>query len=156
MFELQEARPEAILSPVEMTRADALAIAGGTTGDALMAAAGRAIARAVMLRFAPVRTLVLVGPGNNGGDGYVVARLLEQAGWPVAVAALAPPRAESDATRAAARWHGPMATFGPEEAARAGLVIDAVFGAGLARDVDGMAAETLRAVRAPIVAVDVP
>lgn len=150
------ARVLSLLTPAEMARADAAAIAGGITGDALMAAAGRAVARAVLRRFRPVRTLVLAGPGNNGGDGYVVARLLEQAGWPVSVAALTPPRAGTDAARAAALWQGPMAAFTPGEAARAGLVIDAVFGAGLARDVDGLAAETLRAVRAPIVAVDVP
>lgn len=146
----------ALLTPEEMGRADAAAIAGGISGDALMDAASRAVARAVLRRFRPVRTLVLAGPGNNGGDGYVVARLLEQAGWPVAVAALAPPRGGTDAARAASRWHGPMAPFVPGEAARAGLVVDAVFGAGLARDVDGVVAETLRAARAPTVAVDVP
>ena len=97
----------ALLSPEEMGRADAATIAGGVSGDALMAAAGRAVARAILRRFRPARTLVLAGPGNNGGDGYVVARLLEQAGWPVAVAALAPPRAGSDAARAAAQWQGP-------------------------------------------------
>ena len=145
-----------MLTPVEMNRADALAIAGGVSGAALMAAASRAVARAVMQRFRPCRTLVLAGPGNNGGDGYIVARLLEQAGWPVSIAALAPPRAGSDAAQAAARWHGPMAPFAPAEAARAALVVDAVFGAGLARDVDGIVAETLRAVTAPIVAMDVP
>jgi len=139
-----------------MGRADAAAIAGGIAGDTLMAAAGRAVVRAVVKRFRAARTLVLAGPGNNGGDGYVVARLLEQAGWPVAVAALAPPRAGTDAARAAGRWQGPMVPFAAAEAARAGLVIDAVFGAGLSREVDGPVAEVLRAVRAPIVAVDVP
>jgi hydroxyethylthiazole kinase-like uncharacterized protein yjeF len=145
-----------LLTPEEMGRVDALAIASGIPGIRLMEAAGRAVARAALRRFRPCRTLVLAGPGNNGGDGYVAARLLEQAGWPVSVAALAPPRPGGDAALAAAAWRGPMAAFVPEEAARAGLVIDAVFGAGLARDVDGIVAETLRAVRAPVLAVDVP
>jgi hydroxyethylthiazole kinase-like uncharacterized protein yjeF len=99
--------------------------------------------------------LVLAGPGNNGGDGYVAARLLAQDGWPVRVAALAPPRDGSDAAGAASLWHGPMAALDPAEAARADLVIDAVFGAGLARPVDGLAADTLRAARR-VIAVDVP
>src|SRR6478609_10749094 len=141
-----------LLTPEEMGRADAAAIAGGILGITLMAAAGRAVARAARRAFRPVRTLVLAGPGNNGGDGYVAARLLEQAGWPVAVAALAPPRPGSDAAWAAAGWRGPRVTFGAAEAARAGLVIDAVFGAGLARDVDGAVSATLGAVRVPILA----
>ncbi|HYF08738.1 MAG TPA: NAD(P)H-hydrate dehydratase [Acetobacteraceae bacterium] len=144
-----------MLTPREMVQADAAAIAAGISGDALMEAAGRAVARAIRRRFAPVRTVVLAGPGNNGGDGYVVARLLEQAGWPVAVAALAPPR-DGSAARAAARWHGPMAAFAPESVARTALVVDAVFGAGLARPVDGIVADALRAATAPVVAVDVP
>jgi hydroxyethylthiazole kinase-like uncharacterized protein yjeF len=135
-----------------MAEADRLA----GNGPALMEAAGRALARAVQRRFRPARTLVLVGPGNNGGDGYVAARHLERAGWDVAVAALAPPRPGSDAALAAARWRGPNRAFAQAEAARAGLVIDAVFGAGLARPVDGLAAEVLDAVRAPLVAVDIP
>lgn len=148
--------PLCVLTPEEMGRADALAIAAGIPGLRLMEAAGRAVARAAMRRFRPVRTLVLAGPGNNGGDGYVAARLLEAAGWPVAVAALAPPRAGSDAAEAAARWRGPVVPFAPAEAARAGLVIDAVFGAGLSRPVDGIVAETLAAARGPILAVDLP
>ncbi|GGI98079.1 NAD(P)H-hydrate dehydratase [Neoroseomonas lacus] len=146
----------ALLTPEEMARADAAAIAAGISGERLMAAAGRAVARAAMRRFRPCRTLVLAGPGNNGGDGYVAARLLNQAGWPVAVAALAPPRPGSDAAGAAARWGGAMLPFAPAEAARAGLVIDAVFGAGLARPVEGLVAETLAAAGGPVLAVDVP
>jgi hydroxyethylthiazole kinase-like uncharacterized protein yjeF len=117
--------------------------------------AGRAIARAIRARITPCRTLVLAGPGNNGGDGYVAARLLHQAGWPVAVAATAPPRKGTDAALAASRWKGPNLRFGARAAARAELVIDAVFGAGLSRDVAGVIAETLQAAKR-VVAVDVP
>ena len=144
-----------LLSPAEMGRADALSPNLGVPGPVLMANAGRAVARAVRARFTPCRTLVLAGPGNNGGDGYVAARLLAQEGWPVAVAALGTPRDGSDAANAALLWRGPMARFSPDEAARAELVIDAVFGAGLARDVDGLVADTLCSARR-VVAVDVP
>ena len=61
--------PPELLTPAEMARADAAAIAGGIPGIALMEAAGRAVARAAARRFRPCRTLVLAGPGNNGGDG---------------------------------------------------------------------------------------
>jgi hydroxyethylthiazole kinase-like uncharacterized protein yjeF len=147
-------RPE-LLTPEEMARADALSPSLGVPGPVLMENAGRAVARAVRRRCRPCRVLVLCGPGNNGGDGYVAARLLAEIGWPVAVAALAPPREGSDAASVAWRWRGPTVAFAPDEAVRVGLVIDAVFGAGLARDVTGVAVETL--ARAPrIVAVDVP
>ncbi|HEY6439557.1 MAG TPA: NAD(P)H-hydrate dehydratase [Acetobacteraceae bacterium] len=138
-----------------MARADAASPALGVPGPTLMANAGRAVARAIQQRFRPCRTLVLAGPGNNGGDGYVAARMLAQEGWPIALAALTPPRAGSDAADAALHWLGQTAPFTAEEAARADLVIDAVFGAGLARDVDGPVADALRAARR-VVAVDVP
>lgn len=126
--------PEALLTPAEMAQADASC--GVPVAD-LMQAAGRAVARAIRARFRPCRTLVLCGPGNNGGDGRVAARLLAQWGWPVRVAA------PGDAACTAA------------EAARSGLVIDALFGAGLSRDLAPELAEVLRA--APrLVAVDVP
>jgi len=144
-----------LLTPQEMAKADGASPGLGVPSQVLMANAGRAVVHAVQARFRPCRTLVLCGPGNNGGDGYVAARLLAQQGWPVAVAALAPPRAGTDAAWAAAQWHGPTAPFAPDEAARAALVIDAVFGAGLTRAVDGLPAETLRAARR-VVAVDVP
>ncbi|MFO1026048.1 MAG: NAD(P)H-hydrate dehydratase [Acetobacteraceae bacterium] len=145
----------ALLTPDQMGQADRAAAGYGWPGPALMEAAGRAVARSVMRRFPRCRVLVLAGPGNNGGDGYVAGRYLQQEGWPVLLAALAPPRAGTDAAGAARLWHGPNAAFTPAEAARADLVIDAVFGAGLARPVDGLVAETLRAAR-QIVAVDVP
>ena len=149
-----DGRPE-LLTPEEMARADAASPALGVPGPTLMANAGRAVVRAIVRRFRPCRTLVLAGPGNNGGDGYVAGRLLQLVGWPVAVAALAPPRAGSDAAAAASRWRGPSVPFTPMEARHAELVIDAVFGAGLARDVDGIVADVLRAARR-VVAIDVP
>ena len=145
-----------LLTPTEMAEADRLVSAAGLPGYTLMLAAGRAVARAALRRFRPVRTVVLAGPGNNGGDGYVAARLLEQAGWPVAVAALAPPRAGTDAAQAAKAWRGPMLPFAAASTARAGLVIDAIFGAGLSRPPASAVVDILAAVRAPILAVDVP
>ncbi|MBV9812156.1 MAG: NAD(P)H-hydrate dehydratase [Acetobacteraceae bacterium] len=120
----------------------------------LMAHAGRAVARAVRARLRPCRTLVLCGPGNNGGDGYVAAAALARVGWPVRVAATggAP---HGDAAWAASLWHGPAAAFAPASAAAADLVIDAVFGAGLSRDLPDDVAATLRAARR-VVAVDLP
>jgi len=153
---LAEPRAEALLTPSQMAAADAAAIAGGVSARALMAAAGRAVARAIQARFRPVRTLVLAGPGANGGDGWVVARLLEAAGWPVAVAPLAMPRAGTDAAHFAATWRGPVVACTPAEVARAGLVVDALYGAGLARDLDGAAVAALAAARGPVVAVDLP
>jgi hydroxyethylthiazole kinase-like uncharacterized protein yjeF len=145
-----------LLTPEDMARADQAAVAAGHSVASLMLAAGAAVARAVRRRFRPCRCLVLVGPGNNGGDGYVTARLLEQAGWPVAVAALAPPRPGSDAALAAAAWRGPTVPFSLAELQRAGLVIDALFGAGLGRDLDGPARVLLEATQVPLVAIDTP
>lgn len=147
--------PPELLSPAEMGRADEAAVAGGTPGIALMENAGWAATRAIRRRFAPCRTLVLCGPGNNGGDGYVVARRLAEAGWPVVVAASAPPRPGTDAALAAARFCGPHVACSPAIAGRAALVVDALFGAGLARPLDGLAVDVLRAARR-LVAIDVP
>ncbi len=149
----------ALFTPEEMAQADRLAPDCGCASETLMAAAGRAVAQAA-LRRRSCRTLVLCGPGNNGGDGYVAARLLARSGWPVSVAALASPPPGSLAALAAARWtatrgRGPDVAFRPAEAVRAELVIDAVFGAGLSRDVGGLVAETLGAARR-VLAVDVP
>ncbi|MGI9127190.1 MAG: NAD(P)H-hydrate dehydratase [Roseomonas sp.] len=148
--------PTELLTPAEMARADAAALAAGMPTATLMEAAGRAVARAIRAKFRPCRTLVLAGPGNNGGDGYVAARYLEQAGWPVAVAALAPPSSGTAAAMAAARWRGPMLPFNVAEVARAGLVVDALFGAGLTRPLAPEVTQVLRAVQAPLVAMDVP
>ncbi|WP_264812291.1 NAD(P)H-hydrate epimerase, partial [Acetobacter oeni] len=144
----------ALPSPEEMGRIDHLASATVPVA-VLMENAGRAVARAVRRFTRPCRVLVLCGPGNNGGDGYVAARHLSDAGWPVSVAALAAPRSGSDAAAVAARFRGPRVAFVPEEAARADLVIDAVFGAGLSRDVGEPVSSVLDAATR-VVAIDMP
>ncbi|MDB5464093.1 MAG: yjeF family protein, partial [Phenylobacterium sp.] len=145
-----------VLTVAEMARADAAAIAAGTSGLTLMERAGAAVADAVCARFARQTTLVLCGPGNNGGDGYVAARMLKDRGWPVEVRSLGEP-ATQDAQAASARWEG--ATKPLNGALEPGVWIDALFGAGLSRPLDGpAAAAALRMAEAPerVVAVDVP
>ncbi len=152
---LPSCQPEPLFTPAEMGLADAAAPRLGMPGLVLMHNAARAVARAAR-RFGPCRTLVLCGPGNNGGDGYAAARLLALQGWPVAVAAWGnEPRPGSDAAIARAAWHGPVVPFTAAEAARAALVVDAVFGAGLTRDIPALASDVLAA--APrVLAIDVP
>ncbi len=154
----------ALLTTAEMGEADRLAIAGGVPGIDLMEAAGRAAARAIQRRFPPVPVLVLCGPGNNGGDGFVVARLLRAAGWPVSVGTLGDPgRLRGDAALAATRWDGGTRPAAAAPIGAAGLVVDALFGAGLSRDLSGEALALVAALRGRagagrpgVVAIDTP
>lgn len=145
-----------ILTVAEMGAADEAAVAAGTSGLVLMERAGQAVADAVTQRFDPQPVAVLCGPGNNGGDGYVVARLLKAAGWPVEVRVLGEP-ATDDARAMRAGWDGAIAPLdGPLDEA---LVIDALFGAGLSRPLDGAVAHlaTQLASRPElVVAIDTP
>jgi len=144
-----------ILSIEDMAHADRAAIEAGTPGEVLMERAGTAVADAICARWTPRPTAVLCGPGANGGDGYVVARLLKRRGWPVWVEALAAP-AHPDARAKAAAWRGRTVPLAPDDGA-AELVVDALFGAGLSRPLEGVA--LLRAQRSEprrVVAVDVP
>jgi hydroxyethylthiazole kinase-like uncharacterized protein yjeF len=149
--------PRQILTTAETAAADAAAIAAGTPGTVLMERAGAAVADAIAARFRPQPLIVLCGPGNNGGDGYVVARLLKARGWPVEVRALAPP-ATADAQAAAAQWDGPVGELAGELAPQA-LVVDALFGAGLSRPLSGEAQAVAARISAHperVAAVDVP
>jgi hydroxyethylthiazole kinase-like uncharacterized protein yjeF len=148
-----------LLTNEEMRRADALAIAAGIAGTQLMEAAGRAVARAVAERWQPRPVVVLCGPGNNGGDGYVAARHLQAAGWPVRLAALSPPAPNSDAVWAASGWRGTVEPLAPAVLDDAGLVVDALFGAGLTRPIEGAARAMVEEVNRRAIdclAVDVP
>ena len=149
-----------LLGVAETYRADRAAIALGIPGTALMEAAGAAVADRISARWTPRPVAALCGPGNNGGDGFVAARLLAERGWPVSLALLGPRRAlKGDAAAAARRWPGPVAPLSPAALDGAALAVDAVFGAGLDRPVDGAARAALEALAAaalPSVAVDVP
>ncbi|WP_243451002.1 NAD(P)H-hydrate dehydratase [Sphingosinicella sp. CPCC 101087] len=145
-----------ILTAEEMRAAEAAAIASGTTVETLMERAGTAAADAIWSYAGPLPALVLCGPGNNGGDGYVIARVLRERGMHVRVAATAEPRSEA-ARAARARWTGPVEPIG--EAAGAPLVVDALFGTGLARPIDGTIVERLLTLSAGAeirVAIDLP
>ena len=148
------ARP--ILSVAELAYADRAAVRRGETLEGLMQRAGRAVARAVEARFPPQPVRVLCGPGDNGGDGYVAAAELARKGWPVVIEALAPP--VSPAARAArAAWTGTVAAWG--DGGGEGLLIDALFGAGLNRPLDSgipRRLEALKTAGARTVAVDLP
>ena len=140
-----------------MGRADALAIAGGVPGPVLMERAGQAIADAISLRWKVRPVSILCGPGNNGGDGFVVARILAERGWPVRLGLLGRRDAlKGDAAHHAALWKGPVEPLNLELLEGAGLVVDALFAAGLSRPVEGPAAEILAAIACPLVAVDTP
>ncbi|HHN66771.1 MAG TPA: NAD(P)H-hydrate dehydratase [Thermopetrobacter sp.] len=157
-------RAYALLTPAEMGRADRLAMAAGAPGAVLMENAGWAVARTVIESFAPRPVLVAAGPGNNGGDGFVAARFLARRGWPVTVALMGDRRAlKGDAANAARLWRGPVASLDKAALPPSGLVIDALFGAGLSRPLDGAARafverldEWREAGRGRVVAVDVP
>jgi NAD(P)H-hydrate epimerase len=156
------ARAAALLTVAEMGRADALAIEAGTPGIELMERAGTGVADAIVARWSPRPVVVLAGPGNNGGDGFVAGRALADRGWPVRIALAGDRQAlKGDAALAAARWDGPVVAFGRDVLSGGALVIDAVFGAGLARPLDGVVREVIETADAgrdvaPIIAVDVP
>lgn len=150
------AAPE-ILTVAEMTAADQAAIAAGTPGLVLMERAGAAVAEAIRARFKPCRVAVLCGPGNNGGDGYVVARLLKRRGWTVWVETFGQP-STADSRAMAGKWRGdtrPMAA----DNRPADLYVDALFGAGLSKPLAGEAsrfAQATQALEGRVVAIDVP
>ncbi|MCJ2015213.1 NAD(P)H-hydrate dehydratase [Methylobacterium sp. J-076] len=150
-----------VLSVAAVARLDAAAIAGGVPGIALMEAAGSAVAgRARILAPAGGRVLVLCGPGNNGGDGFVAARHLAGADYAVTLVLLGERGAlEGDAALAAGEWTGPVLSDLPDDLGGVHLVIDALFGAGLSRELDGAAramVDRVAKARLPVLAVDVP
>ena len=152
-----------VVTIAEMAEADRLAAAGGTPGPVLMDRAGRAVASVaerMLVGRGGRRVLVLCGPGNNGGDGYVTASDLARRGFAVEVSGLVPvDRLRGDAASAAAAWHGPVGDAAAADPVAHDLVVDALFGAGLSRPLDGAAAvlvERVRVARRPVLAVDLP
>jgi hydroxyethylthiazole kinase-like uncharacterized protein yjeF len=150
----------AVLTSAEMDEADRAAIAGGSSGFALMQTAGAAVAVAIGARWKMRPVTVLCGPGNNGGDGFVAASHLTAAGWPVKLALMGSrDRLSGEAADAARQWHGSIEPFSPDCLDGAGLAVDAMFGAGLSRPLAGATLDMVGALktrRIPICAIDVP
>lgn len=161
MTEFVSRRPAEILTVSEMMAADHYAAEHGVATRVLMENAGRAVADAVVRFHArPGLAVVLCGPGNNGGDGFVVARLLKARGWPVRLALLGERGAlKGDAAYMSVQWDGEALPLSPAVLGGADLVVDALFGAGLSRPLEGVARETviaLNASKAETIAIDVP
>ncbi|MEK1929144.1 MAG: NAD(P)H-hydrate dehydratase [Pararhizobium sp.] len=154
-------RNQAIVTPAEMTAIDADAARSGIDSFSLMTSAGTAVSAAA-LRLYPgaLRFVVLCGPGNNGGDGYIAAAALRGSGADVEVHTLGNPAAlKGDAARAYAAFGvavKPLVDYGP---IAGDVVVDALFGAGLSRSVAPGAASVMQAVAShdlPVIAVDLP
>lgn len=154
--------PLEILTPSQMYKADALAIAAGTPSLTLMKNAGRAVTGIILQRFKKCAVAVICGPGNNGGDGFVVARMLAAKKWPVRVYLVGGRAAlKGDAATMAAKWKGPIGTFRDFENNHGGksghrLIVDAIYGAGLNRDFPGNLADGIHGAGVPVVAIDAP
>lgn len=154
------ADPTALLCVAQMEEADRLTVQAGTPGSDLMQNAGSAVAREIARRWSPRPTAVLCGPGNNGGDGFVVARLLAAAGWPVRLGLAGTLRElRGDAQHHAALWQRPAEPLESGVLEGAALVVDALFGSGLRRPLSDAIQSILKLTvqrRLPVVAVDVP
>jgi hydroxyethylthiazole kinase-like uncharacterized protein yjeF len=148
-----------IITTAQMRAIDAGAAAAGIATRTLMENAGRAVAEAISGKWPRRPTLVICGPGNNSGDGWVAARILQGLGWPVRVATLVPLEAlRGDAADAARAWAGESFVLSGQ-ALDAELLVDAMFGAGLSRPLDGEAARAAQAMAMSpnrVCAVDVP
>ncbi|MEP7029900.1 MAG: NAD(P)H-hydrate dehydratase [Pseudolabrys sp.] len=149
-----------LLTTAEMAEADRLTIASGVPGFELMENAGRAVADAASAVLQGRRVVIVCGPGNNGGDGFVAARHLAERGYDVRVSFVGDKgRLKGDAALAADRWSGPVEEASPVSLTDCDIVIDALFGAGLTRDVEGLPRAMIRAMNAagcPLIAVDLP
>lgn len=152
-----------LLTASQMRQLEQERFKAGQSSLAAMEAAGRSVAEAALRRWpALAKAVVLAGPGNNGGDGYVVARRLAEAGWSVQVGAWGDPAAlKGDALTMRERWEGPVSPLGEAlEAVRGNvLVVDALFGIGFSRPVDeGLAGRVREACdrAGGVIAVDVP
>ncbi|WP_421779322.1 NAD(P)H-hydrate dehydratase [Kiloniella litopenaei] len=148
-----------LLSVRDMYLADDLAMKSGVSGISLMEKAGQAVARAVCDIVPEGRVLVLCGPGNNGGDGFVAAAVLDDLGYEVKLYSMVSiSELKGDALYFAKRWHGDVVhELGDANFQSADVIVDALFGAGLARPLDRTCcrfAEWSRGRR--VVSVDMP
>ena len=144
-----------LVTAAEMRSAEAAAIAAGTSARTLMERAAQGAARHIIAHHGACPVTILAGPGNNGGDGWGVALHLADAGFAVTVAGDGRPQGEPAATMAA-RWTGPVVPLA--EAPPAPLIVDALFGTGLARPLPDAVQAVLDRLRGhgTVIALDIP
>ncbi len=154
-----------VLSATQMAAADNCAIASGISADILMEQAGKAVFSAIIENIMPNNTIILCGSGNNGGDGFVIARLLTEAGWPITVASMVPIEEYTGSAKIMAQKYqqtgGKILSFteAMEKIANYKVVIDAIFGTGLNRNITGIIADLITAVNKGqhyVLSVDIP
>lgn len=152
--------PLALLGAAETRAAESAAIAGGLSGAAMMEAAGAAASSIIIRTMGGGPAAVLCGPGNNGGDGFVVARKLTEAGWRVRVGLLGERSGlKGDARLMADLFEGEIESLSPDILNGAAVIVDALFGTGLSRALEGAAREAVLAANAhaaPKIAIDIP
>ena len=157
--------PEALYTAAEVSELDRLAIEEhGIPGATLMQRAGAAVFDLLRTRWPRARRVaVLCGAGNNGGDGYVAARMAHDIGMETVVMCLGQPdklKADAAAARKACESSGiVISDFSAERLVGCDVVVDALLGTGLERDVSGAwqaAIEAVNQSRVPVLAVDVP
>lgn len=149
-----------ILSITQMKQAEDASLSGRTSSYTLMQRAGRAVADIVRERYEKQPVMVLCGSGNNGGDGFIAASELKRKKWDVTVACkLEAEYLEGDVARAAEEWGDDFETLDKVKLPEDGIIIDAIFGTGLEREITGDAQEVLFALQrssCSVVAVDFP
>lgn len=151
----------ALFDPAAMSRVDVDAEKSGISISSLMERAGHAVAASALRHYPQaVRYAVLCGTGNNGGDGFVAARALRESGADVAVHLFGDAsRLHGTAQQAFASWNAPAEPLDRYQPKTGDVVIDAIFGAGLSRDVPAEVAAVIARVddaRIPVIAVDLP
>lgn len=153
-------KPRELLTNEQMAETDRITIESGVPGFTLMLNAGQAVADIIIERVQPCKTLALCGPGNNGGDGFVIAALLKAQGWDVAVAcSVAPETLKGDAKTASELWTGPVLRFEEVEITPDLLIVDAVFGTGFKGAFRSPVLEVFQRIEKAkplVIAVDIP
>lgn len=153
-------KPSELLTNAQMSEADRITIESGISGFTLMQNAGQAAADIIIERVQPSNTLVLCGPGNNGGDGFIIAALLKAQGWAVAVASCVPLETlKGDAKMAAELWSGEVLRFEDVAITADLLVVDAVFGTGFKGEFRSPVLEVFQKIEKAkplVIAVDIP
>jgi NAD(P)H-hydrate epimerase len=152
----------ALLTNEEARSADSATIAKGISGEALMENAGKAVVSVIDNYFKPCPVLVLCGIGNNGGDGFVIARILKERNWPVTVCVVMDAKdIKGDALAAKNKWQkagGKVHNFSPVLLNENKLIIDAIFGTGLDRPIEAPVSDIITQVNKcplPVIAVDI-